>query len=98
MITQFMKYFFRRVIFSSQGFPIVISISILGTLLVLFRMKSVEQDYRINEVGKKRKSLVFESKELKAEKASQLSVKNLRRIADKYNLRRPKREQVIVIP
>lgn len=98
MLKRLIKSFFRRIVFSSQGFPIVLSISILGVLLVLFRMKSVEQDYQINEIEKKRKTLIFKNKEFKAKKASQLSVKNLRRIAEKYNLQRPIQEQMIVIP
>ena len=61
-------------------------------------MKSVEQDYLINEIEKKRKTLIFENKELKAKKAGQLSVKNLRRMAEKYGLQRPTREQIIVVP
>ena len=84
------KSFLRRVVFSSQGLPIVLSLSILGVLLVLFRMKSVEQDYQINKIEQKKRTLTFKNKELKAEKASQLSVKNLRRMAERYSLQRPK--------
>ncbi|MCY4644783.1 MAG: hypothetical protein OXB88_09215 [Bacteriovoracales bacterium] len=98
MIKKIIKSFFRRIIFSSQGFPIVLSLSILGILLVLFRMKSVEQDYSINEVAKRKKTLVFKNKEFKAKKARQLSIKNLGQLAERYNLQRPKQEQIIVIP
>ena len=98
MLKRWVKKFFRHIVFSSQGFPIVLSLSIIGLLLVLFRMKSVEQDYQLNEIAKKKKMLIFKNKELKAGKAAQLSVKNLHRMADKYGLKRPGREQIIVIP
>ena len=98
MIKNFIKSFFRRVVFSSQGFPLVLSISVLGILLVLLRMKSVEQDYLINEIEKERKTLTFQNKNLKAQKASQLSIKNIQRMAEKYDLARPTRDQIIVIP
>ena len=97
-LNQLIKSFFRRVVFSSQGFPIVLSLSILGVLLVLFRMKGIEQDYEINKVKDQKTSLVFRNKELKAQKASQLSVKSLRQMAEMYNLKRPKQDQIIIIP
>ena len=97
-LKQLIKPFFRRVVFSSEGLPIVLSLSILGVLLVLFRMKGIEQDYQINKVEHKKKSLVFKNKELKAQKAGQLSVKNLRQMAERYNLQRPKQKQIIIIP
>ena len=72
--------------------------SILGVLLVLFRMKSVEQDYKINKIEKEKKTLKLKNRALKAKKAKQLSVENLQKIAENHNLERPKREQIIVIP
>jgi len=40
-------------IFSSQGFPLLLMFSVISVLFVLFRMKSVELDYKITEVNKK---------------------------------------------
>ena len=97
-LKQLIKPFLKRVIFSSEGLPIVLSLSILGVLLVLFRMKGIEQDYQINKVEHRKRSLVFKNKEFKAQKASQLSVKNLRTMAEMYNLQRPKQKQIIIIP
>jgi hypothetical protein len=33
-------------IFSSQGFPLLLMFSVISVLFVLFRMKSVELDYK----------------------------------------------------
>lgn len=88
----------RGIILSAQGLPIVLTLSILGILLVLFRMKSVEVDYQITETEKEIKRIEVENKELKAQRARLLSVKNLKNIAQKYDLKQPEQEQIIVIP
>ena len=98
LVGRFLRYFFRRIVFSPQGFPLVLSLSMLGVLLVLFRMKSVEQDYQLGEIAKRKRALIFNNKKLKAKKASQLSIKNLRLMAEQYGLQRPKQEQIIIIP
>jgi len=85
-------------IFSSQGFPLLLMFSVLGVLFVLFRMKSVELDYKITEVNKEISRARLEQKELGAEKAGLLSVNNLRKLAKQYNLKQPVQNQIIVIP
>ncbi|MBL6988421.1 MAG: hypothetical protein ISR65_01510 [Bacteriovoracaceae bacterium] len=88
----------KRILFSSQGFPIFLTITVLGILFVLFRMRAVELDYEIMDVSKQYTKLELENKELKAKRAKLLSVKNLRKLASKYHLERPTESQVIVIP
>ncbi len=90
--------FLQKIVFSSQGLPIFLTAAILGFLLVLFRMKSVEQDYQLNDINKNTKKISYENKDLKAKRANKLSVRNLRKMANKYQLNRPKQNQVIVIP
>jgi len=88
----------KDVLLSSQGFPIFLTITIFGILFVLFRMKGVELDYKSSSVSKDIKKIKLENKELKAEKAKRLSMKNLRRLAKKYELKEPNQKQIIVIP
>lgn len=88
----------KKIVFSSQGFPLLLSFAILGILFVLFRMKGVELDYKVTNVNKDIERAVLESKELKARKAKLLSSKKLRGMARKYGLSQPKQEQIIVIP
>jgi len=88
----------KDVLLSSQGFPIFLTCTIFGILFVLFRMKSVELDYKISSVKKDIKKIKLENKELKADKAKRLSMKNLRRLASKYELNEPQQKQIIVIP
>lgn len=90
--------YFKRVVFSAQGLPILLTMTTIAVLLVLFRMKGVEQDYAFNKQNKIKEKLLFEQKELQAKKAKSLSIKNLRKIAKKFNLRTPGQSQVIVIP
>ncbi len=89
---------FRKILFSSQGFPIMLTLSVLGVLFVLFRMKAVETNYKITSMNKDIEKVALESKELKAKKARLLSVKALRKMAKKYKLSQPKDKQIIVIP
>lgn len=70
----------------------------LGLLFVLFRMKGVELDYKITSVNKDIDKVVLDNKELKAKKARLLSVKRLRKLASKYDLKQPKQKQIIVLP
>ena len=75
--------FLNQFVLNAKTLPIVISFSILGVLFVLIRMKGVEQDYKLNEIVKRTKVLQIENKELKATKASVLSVKKLKGFAKK---------------
>ncbi len=88
----------RGFLFHSKFFPIIFLSAFLGVLLVLFRMKSVEQDYSINNIDSETREISYTNKDLKAKKASRLSVKNLQTLAKKYNLESPKQKQIIVIP
>ena len=88
----------KEAVFSSQGFPILLTLSVIGVLFVLFRMKSIELDYKIAEIDKEKNKIEMEGKEIKATKARLLSVKNLRRLAKKYDLKQPSSKQIIVIP
>lgn len=88
----------KETVFSAQGFPIVLTLSVLSLLFVLFRMKTVELDYKISEKNKMIEKAVSYNKELKAVKAKLLSVKNLTFMAKKHGLAEPNQKQVIVIP
>ena len=69
----------------------------MGILFVLFRMKSIEMDYKISSMNKDIEKVVLENKELGAVKAKLLSVRNLKKMAKKYDLKQPKQKQIIVI-
>ena len=84
-------------IFSSQGFPIFLGFTLMGVLFVLFRMKSIEIDYKISGVNKDIEKVTMENKELSAIKAKMLSVRNLKAMAKKYELSQPRQKQIIVI-
>lgn len=83
---------------SSQGLPLSLAFIIISILFVLFRMKGVELDYKINGVNSKIEKNLLENKELKARKAKLLSTKNLRSMASKHNLKQPNPKQIIVVP
>lgn len=87
-----------KLFFSSSYFPFILSISVLGLLFIMFRMKSIEQDYKFNGLNKKIEQSNNDNKDLKARKAKLLSAKNLRTMASNHNLTEPKQEQIIVIP
>ena len=84
-------------LFSNQVFPFVLTFFVLGLLFVLFRMKGVELDYKITSVNKDIDEVTLDNKELKAKKARLLSVKRLRRLAKKYDLKQPRQTQIIVL-
>lgn len=88
----------KETVFSAQGFPIVLTISVLSLLFVMFRMKTVELDYKITEKNRLIEKAISFNKDLKAVKAKLLSVKNLRAMAKKHGLSEPNQKQVIVIP
>lgn len=90
--------FLNQFVLNAKTLPIVISFSILGILFVLIRMKGVEQDYRLNEIVKKTKVLKIENKELKAQRASVLSVKKLKGFARENKLEEPDEKHIIIIP
>ena len=88
----------KNVVTSSQGMPIILTLAIISILFVLFRMKGVEIDYKLNSVNMKIKEETLNNKELKAQKANLLSVGRLRGLAKKHKLQEPKQKQIIVVP
>lgn len=88
----------RNVIMSSQGFPLFLAFTTLAVLFVLFRMKSVEIDYKVSALNKDIEKVSVDNKELKAQRAKHLSIPKLKKLAQKYNLAQPKQEQIIIVP
>ena len=88
----------KELIFSAQIFPLLLSFTALAILFVLFRMKSVEQDYVYNNLNKDLREVSIENKELNAKKADLLSIENMRKIAEKYNLKEANQDQIIIVP
>jgi cell division protein FtsB len=92
------KKFLETYILTSQTFPLVCVLATLGVMFVLIRMKGIEQDYRYSDLSKKIKIEQAENKELKAERARMLSIKNLRSFSKKYKLNEPDEKHIIIIP
>ncbi len=93
--------FFSKVknfIFSSQGLPLILMYLTIGILFVVFRMKSIELDYKLVELNQEISKKKLNQKELEAEKAGLLSTSSLRELAKKYDLKPPKQTQIILIP
>lgn len=88
----------KAAIFSSRGFPLILTFTILGILFVLFRMKGIEVDYKVSDINKDIDIVSLENKELKAQKARMLSVNRLNELADEYELKQPDQGQIIVVP
>lgn len=65
---------------------------------VYSRMRGVELQYQVNKLVKKIELENQTNKKLKAQKADLLSVRNLKKIANKYELKEPTQKQIIVIP
>ena len=78
--------------------PLVFAFSVIGIMFVLIRMKGVEQDYTFNELEKRVKIQQLQNKELKAKRASHLSMKKLKALADKFELNEPDEKRIIIIP
>lgn len=88
----------KSIFFSSRGFPIILTFTVLAIMFVLFRMKTVELDYQVNFLNKEIEEVVVENKDLKARKAKLMSVDKLRAMAQKHGLSQPKQNQIIVVP
>tara|TARA_R110002049_G_scaffold260900_1_gene436983 strand:+ start:4170 stop:4490 length:321 start_codon:yes stop_codon:yes gene_type:complete len=88
----------KAIFFSSRGFPIILTFTVLAILFVLFRMKTVELDYQVNYLNKEIEEIVVENKDLKARKAKLMSVDKLRAMAQRHGLSQPKQNQIIVVP
>lgn len=91
------KFISDRLI-TSQTLPLIFVVSILGIMFVLIRMKGIEQDYKYNEIAKRINVQVLQNKELKAKKARELSVKQLKAYANKFELNEPDEKRIIIIP
>jgi hypothetical protein len=91
------KKFFKNLA-GSNYLPYVLCFTAIGIFFVLIRMKGIEQHYKYSEISKKIENANFDNKELKAKKARSLSVKNLRKIARRNNLKQPSQKQIIVVP
>lgn len=87
----------KNIVFSSQGFPIILTLFTIATMFVLFRMKGVDLRYKVSEEQRSIDKYVLENKELKAQKARLLSVNKLKKLAKKYKLSQPKQSQIIVL-
>jgi cell division protein FtsL len=92
------KIFLEKYVLTSQTFPLICVLGTLGVMFVLIRMKGLEQDYRYSDITKKIKIQETENKELKAERARMLSIKNLKGFATKYKLKEPDEKHIIIIP
>lgn len=77
--------------------PTILIIFTLLLLTVLFRMQRIELDYKYYELNQKISKANFENKELKAEVAQLLSIKNLGQLSKKFHLEEPKEDQIIMI-
>lgn len=78
--------------------PFILAFTFLGILFVLIRMRGIEQDYKLNEISKLIKKRTLENKELKADKARLLSIKQLELFASKHGLKEPDENHIIIIP
>lgn len=88
----------KKTFFSSQGFSLFLTLTILGIMFVLFRMKNLELDYNMSSIKKSIDKVTLENKELRAVRASLLSTDRLRKMAKKHSFQQPKQEQIIIIP
>jgi len=83
---------------TSRFMPVFLAFALIGALFVLTRMKGIEQDYKYNDIAKRIEVQKIQNKELKAKKARELSVKNLKAYAKKFSLQEPDEKHIIVIP
>ncbi len=61
-------------------------------------MKGIEQAYLLNSIKQEIQKATIKNKELKAQRAREMSVPKLREFAAKYDLKEPGPEQIILIP
>lgn len=67
-------------------------------MAIVFRMKSVEQDYQLSEKRKEIRRVLEINKALKADRARSLSTKNLARLAKSHEMKEPSQKQIILVP
>ena len=85
-------------LFNPQALPFTLTFTTLAVLFVAFRMKGIEQAYSINNLKINIDKAVINNKELKAQRAREMSVPKLREFAATYGLKEPGPEQIILIP
>ena len=85
-------------VFTSQTLPLILAVSVIGIMFVLIRMKGIEQDYQYTDIAKRIKVQQIQNKELKAKRAQELSVKQLKAYAKKFKLEEPDEKRIIIIP
>jgi hypothetical protein len=88
----------QKYILTSQTLPLILVLSTLGILFVLIRMKGIEQDYKFHEITKLLNVEKTENKELKAQRAQELSIKKLQSFSKKFDLKEPDEKHIIIIP
>jgi cell division protein FtsL len=81
-----------------KALPFTLTFTTLAVLFVGFRMKGIEQAYLLNNIENDIEKASIENKELKAQRAREMSVHRLREFAVKYDLKEPGPEQIILIP
>lgn len=84
--------------FNPSALPFTLTFTTLAVLFVGFRMKGIEQAYQVNNIQNDIHKAIIRSKELKAQRAREMSVPRLREFAVKYDLKEPGPEQIILIP
>ncbi len=85
-------------LFNPQALPFTLTFITLAVLFVAFRMKGIEQAYLVNNIEQEIFKTSIKNKELKAQRARNMSVTRLREFAVTYNLKEPGPEQIILIP
>ncbi len=85
-------------LFNPKALPFTLTFTTLAVLFIGFRMKGIEQAYQLNSIESEIDKASIESKELKAQRAREMSVHKLREFAVKYDLKEPGPEQIILIP
>lgn len=89
---------FLEILFNPDSLPFTLTFIILAISFVGFRMKGIEQAYALNNIEEDIHKATIRNKELKAQRAKEMSVPKLREFAAKYNLKEPGPEQIILIP
>lgn len=85
-------------LFNAQALPFTLTFTTLAVLFVGFRMKGIEQAYELNILKSDTHKSSIRNKELKAQRAREMSVQKLREFAVRYSLKEPGPEQIILIP
>jgi len=84
--------------FNPRALPYTVTFITLAVLFVGFRMKGIEQAYELNNLQSSIEKAIINNKELKAQRAREMSVPKLREFAVRYDLKEPGPEQIIFIP